>query len=95
MELINAAAEETVEETEEATEENNQDEEENNMKIWYAVMMDKEDNDWGTGSHDLGEAIAMVRRYRDDGNPDAYIAIIDESGVAPFCIDEIHDIEED
>lgn len=62
---------------------------------WYAVMTDLEDDDWGTGSHDLDEAIAMVRRYREDGKPDAYIAVIDESGVAPFCIDEIHEIEED
>ena len=30
------------------------------MKYWYAVMMDREDNDWGFGSFDLDEAKAKV-----------------------------------
>lgn len=60
---------------------------------WYAVMKDNEDNDWGTGSHDLSEAVDMVRKYRANGYTDAYIAVIDEQG-DPICVDEIHDIEE-
>lgn len=63
------------------------------MKYWYAVMMDREDNDWGTGSFDLEEAKAMVRaNYPKDG----YIAVIDanydEDGNATTdgeCIEEI------
>ena len=59
--------------------------------IWYAVMTDREDTDWGTGSHDRDEAIAMVRGNLDI-YPDGYIAVIDESTGNPVCIDEIHDI---
>lgn len=60
---------------------------------WYAVMKDNEDNDWGTGSHDLSEAVDMVRKYRANGYTDAYIAVIDEEN-DPVCVEEIHDIEE-
>lgn len=31
-------------------------------KIWYAVQMDHEDNDWGNGSFDKQEAIKEARR---------------------------------
>ena len=62
------------------------------MKYWYAVLRDREDNDWGTGSFDLDEAKAMVRRLC----PDGFIAVIDggydEDGNAtidPVCVDEI------
>lgn len=53
------------------------------MKIWYAVMMDKEDTDWGTGSHDLDEAMDMARRMGAEK-----IAVI-EDGADPTCVDEI------
>lgn len=62
--------------------------------IWYAVMVDRDDSDWGTGSFDLAEATKRVLRYRAEGNVDAYIAVIDDSTDAPFCIDEIHEFEE-
>ena len=62
------------------------------MKYWYAVMMDREDNDWGTGSFDLDEAKAMATRM----GGESYIAVIDggydEDGNAttdPICVDEI------
>jgi hypothetical protein len=65
------------------------------MKYWYAVMMDREDNDWGTGSFDLDEAKTMATKY-----PEGYIAVIDggydENGNAttdPICVDEI--VQED
>lgn len=58
------------------------------MTIWYAVMMDNEDNDWGYGSRDLAEAKAMVARLQAQGYGDAYIAVIDEGG-DPTCVDEI------
>lgn len=61
------------------------------MKYWYAVMRDREDDDWGTGSFDLDEAKAMTRAY-----PEGYIAVIDgdfdDNGLPttdPICIDEI------
>lgn len=53
-------------------------------------MMDLEDNDWGTGSHDLKEATEKVLAYRAAGCPDAYIAVIDD-GSDPVCVDEIHE----
>lgn len=56
-------------------------------KIWYAILMDREDSDWGTGSHDYDEAIAMAQDMREI-YPDAYIAVIDD-GDDPTCIDEI------
>lgn len=60
-------------------------------KYWYAVMQDREDNDWGTGSFDLDDAKEMCRKY-----PEGYIAVIDggydEGGnetTDPICINEI------
>ena len=61
------------------------------MKYWYAVMMDREDTDWGYGSFDLDEAKAKASKY-----PESYIAVIDggydEDGnetTDPICVDEI------
>lgn len=63
---------------------------ENNGKLWYAVMTDDQDQDWGTGSYDLAEATAKVKSLLDE-YPDAYIAVIQE-GKNPICIDEIRDL---
>ena len=54
-----------------------------NNKYWYAVMVDDDDIDWGTGSYDLDEAMEMVKKY-----PEGYIAVIEE-GNDPICVDEI------
>lgn len=62
-------------------------------KIWYAVMSNREDNDWGTGSYDLDEAKSIAREYRAGGNAEAYIAMIEE-GDDPTCIDEITDLDD-
>ena len=43
---------------------------------WYAVMMDRSDSDWGTGSFDRAEAERMVVKNLDI-YPDGYIAIIE------------------
>lgn len=51
---------------------------------WYAVMRDRDDQDWGYGSHDLEEAKEMARKM----GPDAYIAVINEGNDA-VCVDEI------
>lgn len=48
---------------------------------WYAVMRDRDDNDWGTGSFDLEKAKEMLLR----DYPDGYIAVIEND----VCIDEI------
>lgn len=65
-------------------------EEDTEMKMWYAVLQDADDNDWGTGSFCLSEAFCMARRY----GPNAYIAVI-EDGENPVCVEEIHDIPEE
>lgn len=62
-------------------------------KIWYAVMMDKDDNDWGTGSFDLTAAKQRARQMRDNGYPDAHIVVIDD-GDDPVAIDVITDIDD-
>ena len=54
-----------------------------NIKLWYAVMRDRDDDDWGTGSFDLETAKELCRKY-----PEGYIAVIQE-GSNPVCIDEI------
>lgn len=51
---------------------------------WYAVMTDRSDNDWGTGSFERGEAEKMVVNNL-DLYPDGYIAVIQND----TCVDEI------
>lgn len=53
--------------------------------IWYAVMKDRDDDDWGYGSPDLEEAKRMCRKMGES----AYIAVIDVTGGDSLCIDEI------
>ena len=55
-------------------------------KLWYAVMRDNEDDDWGTGSYNIDEAKEMVKAY-----PEGYIAVIDEGNGNPICVEEIRD----
>lgn len=59
--------------------------------VWYACMQDQDDTDWGTGTYDKQEAIEKVMSWRQDGYPEAYIAVIDESGNEPMCVEEIRD----
>lgn len=56
---------------------------------WYAVQRDQED-DWGTGSYDLGEAKEMARKQVGD-YPGTLIAVIDNSNGNPVCVEEIRD----
>lgn len=51
---------------------------------WYAVMTGPNDDDWGTGSFDRGEAEKMVVKNLDI-YPDGYIAVIEND----VCVDEI------
>ena len=48
---------------------------------WYSAYIDRDDNDWGTGSFDLGEAKKMALNY----GPEAYIAVIEND----VCVEEI------
>lgn len=57
-------------------------------KLWYAVMKNCDDNDWGYGSYDLDQAKEMVKPFVNDGG---YIAIINEEN-DPVCIDEIKEV---
>lgn len=71
-----------------------QKEEEKTMKknnIWYAVMTDSDDTDWGTGSFDKNEALEMALKNADI-YPDSYIAVIDDTSAEKVCIAEIHSI---
>ena len=51
--------------------------------MWYAVLMDRYDEDWGTGSHDYAEAVRMGQKMNADE-----IAVIEE-GKDPCCVDVI------
>lgn len=62
-----------------------------NSKIWYVLMKDRDDTDWGTGTYNKQEAMETVQSWREDVYPEAYIAVIDESGNEPMCIEEIRD----
>ena len=66
------------------------EEEEENVKRWYAAVMDREDNDWGHGSHDLEEAKKMARKL---GEGSLVIEIAD--GDDPVAVREIDPWEED
>ena len=54
-------------------------------KLWYAVMRDREDDDWGYGSYDIDEAKRMLT---EEESGEAYIAVIAE-GENPLCVDEV------
>lgn len=54
---------------------------------WYAVQRDRED-DWSTGSYDREKALQIAQEQRND-YPDTLIAVIDNSGSNPVCIEEI------
>lgn len=56
--------------------------------MWYAVMQNAEDNDWGYGSENIIVAKAKAQNCGDE----AYIVVI-ENGKDPVAVDEIHDLE--
>lgn len=61
-----------------------------NNNMWYAVMMDNDDSDWGYGSDNMDKAIEMAKEARANGNEAAYIAVIAD-GADPICVDELRD----
>lgn len=61
-------------------------------KIWYAVQIGADDNDWGYGSYDEQEALRMAQEAAEN-NPDwlVRIAVIDQGqdgNADPICIEE-------
>lgn len=52
-------------------------------KYWYAIKIDAEDNDWGTGSYEYDEAVEMAKREN------AYSIAVIEEGNDPICVEEI------
>lgn len=62
------------------------------IKLWYALMMDNDDTDWGTGTFDREEALARLKAWREGPYPEAYIAVIDD-GDTPVCVDEIREFD--
>lgn len=57
-------------------------------KLWYAIMENRNDTDWGHGTYSVLEAYAMLIK-EERRHPDAYVAVIDESGEEPVCVDEL------
>lgn len=58
--------------------------------LWYAVMRDRNDDDWGYGTPYYHDALLMLKPFFCN-DPTAYIAVIDDSNPAnPTCIDELH-----
>lgn len=58
--------------------------------FWYAVLENKDDNDWGYGSCSLNEAKKMCLELESEY---AYIAVIDDDGFDSLCIAEIRQSE--
>lgn len=59
-------------------------------KYWFAVEMNEEDNDWGTGSFDWNEAVEMAHRmgaYKIATIDGGYDAGGNET-TEPVCIEE-------
>lgn len=62
-------------------------------ELWYAVLRDREDNDWGSGSFDYEEAVQMAKERNAEliavirtgfFEPEGYIPAGD-----PICIEEL------
>ena len=62
-------------------------------KLWYAVMRDEFDDDWGTGYEDRESAVELALHMRRHGEEKAYIAVIAD-GRDPVCIGTITDLED-
>ncbi len=57
--------------------------------IWYAVMYDSDDTDYGYGSYDFEDAKSKLESFVEGGYKDANIAVVDMSGREPMCIDTL------
>lgn len=67
------------------------------MKLWYAALTDREDIDWGSGSFDFDEAVAMAKEYGDDSLIVAIDGHYDDDGNATsdeIAVAEYHNGED-
>ena len=55
--------------------------------MWYAVLKDRDDFDWGYGSNSLQTAIRLMHNLHASGWHDANIAVINEE--TNVCVDVI------
>lgn len=57
-------------------------------KLWYAIQIGADDNDWGYGSYSEEDAIEWAGKEA-ESNPNKQIRIaVIEEGPDPVCIDE-------
>lgn len=60
-------------------------------RLWYAVLRDSDDNDWGSGSFDWDNAVKLAKIFGDDSRIAAIDGAYDEKGNAhadPICVAE-------
>ena len=62
-------------------------------KIWYAIQVGADDNDWGTGTYDEADAERMARMMAENNKSGKMIriAVIDQGpdgNADPICIEE-------
>lgn len=58
-------------------------------KLWYAIQLGADDNDWGYGFETMEEAEAKAQEIAQDHPEDLVRIAVIEEGNDPICIDEI------
>lgn len=58
-------------------------------KLWYAIQIGADDNDWGYGFETMEEAEAKAQEIAQDHPEDLVRIAVIEEGNDPICIDEI------
>lgn len=58
-------------------------------KLWYAIQIGADDNDWGYGFETMEEAEAKAQEIAQDHPEDLVRIAVIEEGNDPVCIDEI------
>ena len=58
-------------------------------KLWYAIQIGADDNDWGYGFETMEEAEANAQEIAQDHPEDLVRIAVIEEGNDPICIDEI------
>ena len=58
-------------------------------KLWYAIQIGADDNDWGYGFETMEEAEAKAQEIAQDHPEDLVRIAVIEEGIDPICIDEI------
>ena len=58
-------------------------------KLWYAIQIGADDNDWGYGFETMEEAEAKAQEIAQDHPEDLVRIAVIEEGNDPICVDEI------